>query len=184
MRIWLKSRDNPRVPCRNDKKQHGDPSGRGVGGGDAARIAVYEIVVRALNSRILGLPALNGKIKATNVPVTELVISKCYRNCSALLQSHLQSRVSATSANRGRDKNNQPYWGYWASCCTWFQLGPRMVVCHVACHSTNVYGIWSGRADSNCRPHGPEPCALPNCATPRGLPAAAEDGPILATCQA
>ncbi len=25
----------------------------------------------------------------------------------------------------------------------------------------------SGRADSNCRPHGPEPCALPNCATPR-----------------
>ena len=25
----------------------------------------------------------------------------------------------------------------------------------------------SGRADLNCRPHGPEPCALPNCATPR-----------------
>jgi hypothetical protein len=27
--------------------------------------------------------------------------------------------------------------------------------------------VLSGRADSNCRPHGPEPCALPNCATPR-----------------
>ncbi len=25
----------------------------------------------------------------------------------------------------------------------------------------------SGRADSNCRPHRPERCALPNCATPR-----------------
>jgi hypothetical protein len=30
-------------------------------------------------------------------------------------------------------------------------------------------GVLSGRADSNCRPHGPEPCALPNCATPRRL---------------
>src|SRR5690606_11306522 len=30
-------------------------------------------------------------------------------------------------------------------------------------------GFKSGRADSNCRPHGPEPCALPNCATPRIL---------------
>ena len=27
---------------------------------------------------------------------------------------------------------------------------------------------WSGREDSNLRPHGPEPCALPGCATPRG----------------
>ncbi len=26
---------------------------------------------------------------------------------------------------------------------------------------------WSGREDSNLRPHGPEPCALPDCATPR-----------------
>ena len=27
--------------------------------------------------------------------------------------------------------------------------------------------LWSGRLDSNQRPHGPEPCALPNCATSR-----------------
>lgn len=27
--------------------------------------------------------------------------------------------------------------------------------------------IWSGRLDSNQRLHGPEPCALPCCATPR-----------------
>ena len=26
---------------------------------------------------------------------------------------------------------------------------------------------WSGRLDSNQRPYGPEPYALPNCATPR-----------------
>src|SRR5476649_594145 len=26
----------------------------------------------------------------------------------------------------------------------------------------------SGREDSNLRPHGPEPCALPGCSTPRG----------------
>lgn len=26
---------------------------------------------------------------------------------------------------------------------------------------------WSGREDSNLRPYGPEPYALPNCATPR-----------------
>jgi hypothetical protein len=26
---------------------------------------------------------------------------------------------------------------------------------------------WSGRVDLNHRPHGPEPCALPGCATPR-----------------
>src|SRR5436190_8943571 len=28
-------------------------------------------------------------------------------------------------------------------------------------------GDWSGRQDSNLRPHGPKPCALPGCATPR-----------------
>ena len=28
---------------------------------------------------------------------------------------------------------------------------------------------WSGRQDLNLRPHGPKPCALPNCATPRRL---------------
>ncbi len=26
---------------------------------------------------------------------------------------------------------------------------------------------WSGRQDSNLRPHGPKPRALPDCATPR-----------------
>ncbi len=28
---------------------------------------------------------------------------------------------------------------------------------------------WSGRAELNRRPHGPEPCALPGCATPRSI---------------
>jgi hypothetical protein len=27
--------------------------------------------------------------------------------------------------------------------------------------------FWSGREDLNLRLHGPEPCALPSCATPR-----------------
>ena len=27
--------------------------------------------------------------------------------------------------------------------------------------------VWSRRQDLNLRPHGPEPCALPDCATPR-----------------
>ena len=31
-------------------------------------------------------------------------------------------------------------------------------------------GKWSGRADLNCRPPGPEPGALPSCATPRRGP--------------
>ena len=30
-----------------------------------------------------------------------------------------------------------------------------------------VVSDWSGRQDSNLRPHGPKPCALPGCATPR-----------------
>ena len=29
------------------------------------------------------------------------------------------------------------------------------------------YQIWSGRRDSNSRPSGPKPDALPDCATPR-----------------
>jgi hypothetical protein len=37
----------------------------------------------------------------------------------------------------------------------------------VATVTRRIGGFLSGRADSNCRPHGPEPCALPNCATPR-----------------
>src|SRR6188768_3880772 len=39
----------------------------------------------------------------------------------------------------------------------------------------------SGRADSNCRPLGPEPSALPNCATPRKE--AADNGPRGVICQ-
>src|SRR5438477_13218061 len=30
-----------------------------------------------------------------------------------------------------------------------------------------VFKIWSGARDLNPGPHGPEPCALPNCASPR-----------------
>src|ERR1700686_3258960 len=39
-----------------------------------------------------------------------------------------------------------------------------------------VFEKWSGARDLNPGPHGPEPCALPNCASPRhrrsALPAA------------
>ena len=31
----------------------------------------------------------------------------------------------------------------------------------------NLLEIWSERLDSNQRPHGPQPCALPDCATLR-----------------
>ena len=30
-----------------------------------------------------------------------------------------------------------------------------------------VFRNWSGARDLNPGPHGPEPCALPNCASPR-----------------
>src|ERR1700738_2108194 len=30
-----------------------------------------------------------------------------------------------------------------------------------------VFEFWSGARDLNPGPHGPEPCALPNCASPR-----------------
>lgn len=35
---------------------------------------------------------------------------------------------------------------------------------------TSLCRDWSGRQDSNLRPHGPKPCALPGCATPRVPP--------------
>ena len=31
----------------------------------------------------------------------------------------------------------------------------------------SLFAVWSGREDSNLRPHRPERCALPSCATPR-----------------
>ncbi len=31
----------------------------------------------------------------------------------------------------------------------------------------SAFGVWSGREDLNLRPHRPERCALPSCATPR-----------------
>ena len=47
---------------------------------------------------------------------------------------------------------------------------PPLIICrHTAngcrCRATGRY--WSGREDSNLRPPGPEPGALPDCATPR-----------------
>ena len=38
---------------------------------------------------------------------------------------------------------------------------------HKASHDGSEYEIWSGARDLNPGPHGPEPCALPNCASPR-----------------
>ena len=32
-----------------------------------------------------------------------------------------------------------------------------------------AFSIWSGRLDSNQRPHAPQACALPGCATSRNL---------------
>ncbi len=37
----------------------------------------------------------------------------------------------------------------------------------------------SGREDLNLRPHGPEPCALPDCATPRYLRYYTEIGTVM-----
>ena len=39
--------------------------------------------------------------------------------------------------------------------------GPRR------CHRSMMRYVWSGREDLNLRPHRPERCALPSCATPR-----------------
>src|SRR5690606_22982012 len=49
-------------------------------------------------------------------------------------------------------------------------------------------GFSSGRRDSNSRPHDPEPCALPNCATPRSrfvswTAGARENVPLMFSCQ-
>ena len=44
--------------------------------------------------------------------------------------------------------------------------------------------FWSGREDSNLRPLGPKPSALPGCATPRNLPTKLFDRQgILEACQ-
>ena len=32
-----------------------------------------------------------------------------------------------------------------------------------------LHNLWSGRGDLNPRPHAPEACALPGCATPRSM---------------
>ena len=45
--------------------------------------------------------------------------------------------------------------------------------------SKGEIGIWSGARDSNPGPHGPEPCALPDCASPRST-----ETRILAACRA
>src|SRR5689334_8570188 len=40
-----------------------------------------------------------------------------------------------------------------------------------------VFRFWSGARDLNPGPHGPEPCALPNCASPRLDRSYDSDGP-------
>lgn len=47
-------------------------------------------------------------------------------------------------------------------------LNPIQVLYQTEPHPENV--LWSGRQDSNLRPLGPKPSALPNCATPRNQP--------------
>src|SRR5204863_7906813 len=43
----------------------------------------------------------------------------------------------------------------------------RRVTSQKPCNSRENPTLRSGREDLNLRPHGPEPCALPDCATPR-----------------
>ena len=40
-------------------------------------------------------------------------------------------------------------------------------LCNKKSEQAKLVPTWSGLRDSNPRPHGPKPCALPNCAKPR-----------------
>ena len=56
------------------------------------------------------------------------------------------------------------------------------------CNATKKPGtipgfLWSGRLDLNQRPFGPEPNALPNCATPRGANERTRTADLLITNQ-
>src|SRR6185437_10587893 len=72
----------------------------------------------------------------------------------------------------------------YASTRNWFRLGPkarshwRVLTLSAARRITPVLRcfvgyvpkiLWSGRLDSNQRPHAPQACALPGCATSRPL---------------
>jgi hypothetical protein len=59
--------------------------------------------------------------------------------------------------------------GFWWVC--YICATPIQRRCHMsgACGIRVVFKIWSGARDLNPGPHGPEPCALPNCASPRRL---------------
>ena len=62
--------------------------------------------------------------------------------------------------------------------CFYHTIELLMWGCILACGGIGLliasgpFGGWSGRLDSNQRPYGPEPYALPNCATPRLMPSA------------
>jgi hypothetical protein len=46
------------------------------------------------------------------------------------------------------------------------EVDPRELAAH-RCRMVRLDEVWSGREDLNLRPHRPERCALPSCATPR-----------------
>jgi hypothetical protein len=66
--IFLEFQVSKLIPCRRNKKQHGDSSGRGVGGGDAARIAVYETVLFPLTADVLIPSQSTGNNQANYMP--------------------------------------------------------------------------------------------------------------------
>src|SRR5882672_6751202 len=67
----------------------------------------------------------------------------------------------------GRAEMGLRHGGFWCVC--YICATPIQRRCHisVACGVRFVFRIWSGARDLNPGPHGPEPCALPNCASPR-----------------
>src|SRR6185437_2442568 len=53
-------------------------------------------------------------------------------------------------------------------CLNYFDFHPKI---KKACTRFRLQAFLSGRQDSNLRPHAPQTCALPGCATTRSIPA-------------
>ncbi len=172
---------NPESTCRfrdeQTKSNTAIRAGGGWGEGMQPESPCMSLFCRVSASRTLIPSQPNSKWYADLVPNTEFVISKCYRKYGVLLQSNVKYLVAPASSDKvwptGKRLRRHRKCGTRSSQGTpnlqpaglsGFHFTLRSLL--GACAKLN--GIfWSGRADSNCRPHGPEPCALPNCATPR-----------------